>query len=100
MSSGQRRECSVDEQNGIGADTDVKCFTIVTQDSSGSPEVLSKSGHWIKADPTPGAFVVNIAGCFMRRTDDFFVSTINRAINKSGSERGDISCLAREEAEE
>ncbi|KAK0378966.1 2OG-Fe(II)oxygenase superfamily protein [Colletotrichum limetticola] len=90
MSSGQRRECafstshSVDEQNGIGADTDVECFTIVTQDSSGSLEVLSKSGHWIKADPIPGAFVVNIADCFMRRTDDFFVSTINRAINKSG----------------
>ncbi|KAJ0333443.1 hypothetical protein COL5a_001150 [Colletotrichum fioriniae] len=44
---------SVDEQNGIGAHTDVECFTIVTQDSSGGLEVLSKSGNWVKADPIP-----------------------------------------------
>ncbi|OHF03597.1 2OG-Fe(II)oxygenase superfamily protein [Colletotrichum orchidophilum] len=78
---------SVDEQNGIGAHTDVECFTIVTQDSSGGLEVLSKSGNWVKADPMPGSFVVNIADCFMRQTNDFFVSTIHRVINKSGKER-------------
>lgn len=78
---------SVDEQNGIGAHTDVECFTIVTQDSSGGLEVLSKSGNWVKADPIPGAFVVNISDCFMRQTNDFFVSTIHRVINKSGNER-------------
>ncbi|KAK1637395.1 hypothetical protein BDP81DRAFT_348441 [Colletotrichum phormii] len=78
---------SVDEQNGIGAHTDVECFTIVTQDTSGGLEVLSKSGIWVKADPMPGSFVVNIADCFMRQTNDFFVSTIHRVINKSGNER-------------
>ncbi|KXH50091.1 2OG-Fe(II)oxygenase superfamily protein [Colletotrichum salicis] len=78
---------SVDEQNGIGAHTDVECFTIVTQDTSGGLEVLSKSGNWVKADPIPGSFVVNIADCFMRQTNDYFVSTIHRVINKSGNER-------------
>ena len=78
---------SVDEQNGIGAHTDVECFTIVTQDSAGGLEVLSKSGNWVKAEPIPGSFVVNIADCFMRQTNDFFVSTIHRVINKSGKER-------------
>ncbi|KAF4828241.1 2-oxoglutarate-Fe(II) type oxidoreductase hxnY [Colletotrichum tropicale] len=78
---------SVDDQNGIGAHTDVECFTIVTQDTSGGLEVLSKTGNWVKAEPIPGSFVVNIADCFMRQTNDFFVSTIHRVINKSGRER-------------
>lgn len=78
---------SVDDQNGIGAHTDVECFTIVTQDATGGLEVLSKTGNWIKAQPIPGSFVVNIADCFMRQTNDFFVSTLHRVINKSGKER-------------
>lgn len=78
---------SVDDQNGIGAHTDVECFTIVTQDSAGGLEVLSTSGSWIKAEPIPGSFVVNIADCFMRQTNDFFVSTIHRVINTSGRKR-------------
>jgi isopenicillin N synthase-like dioxygenase len=78
---------SVDDQNGIGAHTDVECFTMVTQDSAGGLEVLSKSGTWIKAKPIPESLVVNIADCFMRQTNDFFVSTVHRVVNKSGRER-------------
>lgn len=78
----------VDDQNGIGAHTDVECFTIVTQDDAGGLEVLSKeTGNWVKAEPIPGSFVVNIADCFMRQTNDFFVSTVHRVVNTSGRER-------------
>ena len=49
--------------------------------------MLSKQGQWISAKPIPGALVVNIADCFMRQTNDFFVSTIHRVINLSGQER-------------
>lgn len=82
-----QQEHSEDDQNGIGAHTDVECFTIVTQDNTGGLEVLTKAGNWIKATPVPGSFVVNIADCFMRQTNDFFVSTVHRVINKSGKER-------------
>jgi isopenicillin N synthase-like dioxygenase len=82
-----QQEHSPDHQQGIGAHTDVECFTIVTQDDSGGLEVLSKAGNWIRANPIPGSFVVNIADCFMRQTNDFFVSTVHRVINKSGKER-------------
>lgn len=82
-----QQQHSINDQNGIGAHTDVECFTIVTQDDSGGLEVLNKSGQWIKAKPVTGAFVVNIADCFMRQTNDFFVSTVHRVINKSGKER-------------
>ncbi|KIV92352.1 hypothetical protein PV10_06799 [Exophiala mesophila] len=81
-----RQEASRDDQNGIGAHTDVEYFTIITADTEGL-EVLSKSGRWIKVKPIPGSFVVNIADCFMRQTNDFFVSTVHRVINESGRER-------------
>lgn len=81
------QERSADDQQGIGAHTDVECFTIVTQDSCGGLEVLSKGGSWIKASPIEGSFVVNIADCFMRQTNDFFVSTVHRVINRTGKER-------------
>lgn len=81
-----RQEASRDEQNGIGAHTDVEYFTIITADNEGL-EVLSKSGRWLKVRPVPGAFVVNIADSFMRHTNDFFVSTVHRVINESGRER-------------
>jgi isopenicillin N synthase-like dioxygenase len=84
------QKASVDDQNGIGAHTDFECFTIVNQDMSGGLEVLSKSGGWIKAKPIPNSFVINIADCFMRQTNDYFVSTVHRVINKSGNERYSI----------
>jgi len=77
----------VDDQLGIGAHTDFECFTFVSQDEQGGLEVLSKSGYWVKAKPIPGSLVVNIADCFMRQTNDFFVSTVHRVVNKSGAER-------------
>lgn len=77
---------SRDDQQGIGAHTDVECFTIVTQDDAGGLEVLNKKGHWVKAKPIPGSFVVNIADCFQRQMNDFFVSTVHRVINESGKE--------------
>ncbi|KAK9366195.1 hypothetical protein V1509DRAFT_630823 [Lipomyces kononenkoae] len=85
-----QQEHSEDDQNGIGAHTDFECFTMVTQDGSGGLEVLNKAGYWIKAKPVPNSFVINIADCLMRQTNDFFVSTVHRVINKSGNERYSI----------
>lgn len=77
---------SRDDQNGIGAHTDVEYFTIITQDTEGL-EVFSKSGRWMRVKPIPGTFVVNIADCFMRMTNDFFVSTVHRVVNDGGRQR-------------
>lgn len=82
-----QRQASPSDQLGIGAHTDFECFTFVTQDEHAGLEVLSKSGYWIKAKPIPGSIVVNIADCFMRQTNDFFVSTVHRVVNKAGAER-------------
>jgi isopenicillin N synthase-like dioxygenase len=81
------QEATPADQLGIGAHTDFECFTFVTQDGNAGLEVLSKSGYWIKANPIPGSIVVNIADCFMRQTNDYFVSTVHRVVNKTGKER-------------
>ncbi|KIV93483.1 hypothetical protein PV10_04694 [Exophiala mesophila] len=82
-----QQEASSLDQLGIGAHTDFECFTLLTQDHNGGLEVLSKSGYWINAKPIPGAMVVNIADCLMRQTNDYFVSTVHRVVNKTGAER-------------
>jgi isopenicillin N synthase-like dioxygenase len=80
------QDASRNEQQGIGAHTDVEHFTIITSETEGL-EVLSKTGRWIKVKPVTGSFVLNIADCFMRQTNDFFVSTVHRVINETGRER-------------
>ncbi|EXJ81793.1 hypothetical protein A1O1_07858 [Capronia coronata CBS 617.96] len=91
-----QQEASVDDQNGTGGHTDFECFImIVNQDDCGGLEVLSESGSWIRAKPVPGSLVVNIADCFMRQTNDFFVSTVHRVVNKSGRERYSVSLSLR-----
>lgn len=85
-----QQEATPEEQLGIGAHTDFDCFTMLSQDANEGLEVLSKSGYWIKAKPIPGSIVVNIADCLMRQTNDFFVSTVHRVVNKSGAERYSI----------
>ena len=44
----------------------------------------TRGGAWIAAPAKPGAFVVNIGDCLMRWTNDIYVSTPHRVVNRSG----------------
>lgn len=81
----------IDErQIGIGAHSDYECFTILCTDGTPALQVLNSAGEWIHAPPIEGAFIVNVGDLMARWTNDYFASTVHRAINRSGRERYSI----------
>ncbi|KAL3421914.1 2OG-Fe(II)oxygenase superfamily protein [Phlyctema vagabunda] len=75
---------------GIGAHTDIECFTILCQGSQPALQILNVDGEWIEAPPIPGTFVVNIGDMLARWTNDVFISTVHRVLNTTGQERYSI----------
>ncbi|KAM0332419.1 hypothetical protein ACHAQA_002699 [Verticillium albo-atrum] len=72
---------------GIGAHTDLQCFTFLWQDNVGGLEVLTKEGQWLKVPPVPDTFVVNIGDFLMRLSNDRFQSTVHRVFNYAPEDR-------------
>ena len=76
---------------GAGAHTDYGNLTLLATDDVGGLEVRTRAGQWIAAPVVPGAFVVNIGDCLMRWTNDVYVSTPHRVVNRSAKERYSIA---------
>jgi isopenicillin N synthase-like dioxygenase len=72
---------------GLGSHTDLQCFTLLWQDQVGGLQVLNHEGQWMKANPIPGTFVVNIGDFLMRLTNDKFKSTVHRVYNRTSVDR-------------
>jgi isopenicillin N synthase-like dioxygenase len=72
---------------GIGTHCDYEALTILAQDDVGGLQVRNHDGDWVEATPIEGTFVVNIGEMMARWTNDTFVATPHRVINKSGSAR-------------
>ncbi|MEM8731490.1 MAG: 2-oxoglutarate and iron-dependent oxygenase domain-containing protein [Pseudomonadota bacterium] len=79
-----------EKQIGIGAHSDYECFTILCTDEKPALQVLNSAGDWIQAPPMKGAFIVNVGDLMARWTNDYFQSTVHRAINQTGKERYSI----------
>jgi isopenicillin N synthase-like dioxygenase len=76
---------------GAGEHTDYGNITLLATDDVGGLEVRTRAGDWIAAPPLSGAFVVNIGDCLMRWTNDVYVSTPHRVVNRSRRERYSIA---------
>jgi isopenicillin N synthase-like dioxygenase len=80
-----------DPRTGAGAHTDYGNLTLLSTDDVGGLEVRARNGEWIEAPVIPGAFIVNIGDCLMRWTNDIYVSTPHRVVNRSARERYSIA---------
>ena len=80
-----------DPQTGAGAHTDYGNLTLLATDDVGGLEVRTRAGQWIEAPVVPAAFIVNIGDCLMRWTNDVYVSTPHRVVNRSARERYSIA---------
>jgi isopenicillin N synthase-like dioxygenase len=78
---------AVPNQIGAGAHTDYGAITILAQDDCGGLEVQNIAGDWLRADPVPGTFVVNLGDMIRRWTNDIYHSNMHRVRNASGRDR-------------
>jgi len=74
---------------GIGTHCDYECLTILAQDVDGL-QIMNSAGEWVEAPPIKGTLVVNIGEMMARWTNDIFVATPHRVINRSGQARYSI----------
>jgi len=75
---------------GVAPHTDFGVLTFLLQDNNGGLQVRNRDGEWIEAPPIPGTLVCNIGDLLQRWTNDRFVSTVHRVINRSGNKRHSI----------
>jgi isopenicillin N synthase-like dioxygenase len=75
------------DQYGAAPHTDYGNVTVLLQDMAGGLEVRARNGEWIAATPLAGTFVCNIGDCLMRWSNDTYVSTPHRVVNRSGRRR-------------
>ena len=72
---------------GVRPHSDLGMLTILNQDPIGGLELRTRDGEWVGAPYIPGTFIVNIGDLFRTWTNDVYVSTPHRVINRTGKER-------------
>ena len=65
---------------GAGAHTDYGSITLLMTDGEPGLQVKPRGGDWTDVPHVKGAFIVNIADCLMRWTNDIYVSTPHRVL--------------------
>lgn len=75
------------DEFGLAPHTDTSFLTLLAPNDVPGLSIRSQSGKWIDAPAIPDAYVVNGGQMLQRWTNDLFLATPHRAINRSGGER-------------
>jgi isopenicillin N synthase-like dioxygenase len=84
---------------GVAPHTDSNFATFLPPNPVNGLAIRLKNGTWFDVPHIPGAFVVNTADTLARWSNDVFVSTPHRVINRSGEERYAIPFFLNANAE-
>ncbi len=76
-----------DNEFGLAPHTDANFTTFLPPNPVNGLAIRLKDGSWFEVPHIPGAFVVNTADTLARWSNDVFVSTPHRVINRTGEER-------------
>jgi isopenicillin N synthase-like dioxygenase len=82
-----RHEVLVDGEFGLAPHTDTSFMTLLPQNDVPGLAIKTQDGRWIDAPAIPGTFIVNGGQFLQRWTNDRFLATPHRVINRSGGER-------------
>jgi isopenicillin N synthase-like dioxygenase len=78
---------SAENEFGIAPHTDTSFLTLLAPNAVPGLSIRTQSGKWIDAPAIPDAFIVNGGQLLQRWTNDDFLATPHRAVNRSGGER-------------
>ena len=75
------------DEFGLAPHTDTSFLTLLAPNDVPGLSIRTQSGNWIDAPAIEDAYVVNGGQMLQRWTNDVFLATPHRAINRSGGER-------------
>lgn len=77
----------VDNEFGLAPHTDTSFMTLLAQNKVPGLSIRLPTGRWVDAPAIDGAFLVNGGDLLRRWTNDRFLATPHRVVNRSGRER-------------
>jgi isopenicillin N synthase-like dioxygenase len=78
---------SPDDEFGIAPHTDTSFLTLLAPNDVPGLSIRTRNGEWIAAPAIPDAFLVNGGQLLQRWTNNRFLATPHRAVNRSGAPR-------------
>ena len=78
---------TADNEFGLAPHTDTSFMTLLAPNKVPGLSIRLPSGRWIDAPPIEGAFLVNGGDMLRRWTNDRFLATPHRVLNRTGAER-------------
>jgi isopenicillin N synthase-like dioxygenase len=76
-----------DDEFGIAPHTDTSFLTLLAPNDLPGLAFRTREGDWIDVPTIPDAFIVNGGQLLLRWTNDRFLATPHRAVNRTGGER-------------
>lgn len=87
MSHYPRQDEVADNEFGLAPHTDTSFMTLLAQNKVPGLSIRLPTGRWVDAPAIDGAFLVNGGDLLRRWTNDRFLATPHRVVNRSGKER-------------